>query len=298
MNLEGPRAEAPLADRPLTDRWVMSRLHRCIGEVNRALEAYRFDEAANAAYHFTWHEYCDWYLELAKPALADKDSSQAAITRTTLIESFDTLLRLLHPFMPFITEELWQTIPHMGDSIMVQPYPVIDPTVLQEAIEEEILCLQQVVSTVRDMRGVHSKIHRKPSLFVSIADPKIQQTLGIHRRAIVALAGLSELRVDTDLEPPVHAAMGSLIFPGGSPADLWIDLAGVRDFDKETAQKEKRLKELAVQMGQDAKKLSTPEFVAKAPPEVLKKTTARHEECRAEHDKLSGELRRLRELAR
>src|SRR5947209_20419473 len=96
----------------------MSLLHRCIGVLNRSLEEYLFDEAANTVYHFIWHEYCDWYLELAKPALADKASRQAALTRTTLIESFETLLRLLHPFMPFITEEIWQAVPHSGESIM------------------------------------------------------------------------------------------------------------------------------------------------------------------------------------
>src|SRR5213594_5176691 len=149
MNLEGPRAEALVADRSVTDRWIMSRLHRCIGEVTASLEPYRFDEAANTVYHFIWHEYCDWYLELAKPALADKASRQAALTRTTLIESFETLLRLLHPFMPFITEEIWQAIPHKGESIMVAPYPTPNSALINDIIESQIASVTAVVSAVR-----------------------------------------------------------------------------------------------------------------------------------------------------
>jgi valyl-tRNA synthetase len=153
MNLEGPRTEAPLADRPITDRWIMSRLHRCIREVNRSLEEYRFDEAANCIYHFIWHEYCDWYIEFTKPTLADQNSHLAAVMRTTLVESFETLLRLLHPFMPFITEEIWQTIPHAGASIMISEYPTPILTHISGETEEEISVVQSVVSKIRDSRS-------------------------------------------------------------------------------------------------------------------------------------------------
>jgi len=154
MHLEGPRADAPVAERPAADRWILSRLHRCIGEVNASLEAYRFDEAANTVYHFIWHEYCDWYIELAKRgALVNKESQQAALTRTTLMESFETLLRLLHPFMPFITEEIWQAIPHNGESIMVSPYPTQNSALINTVIEQEIESLQNVITTIRDLRS-------------------------------------------------------------------------------------------------------------------------------------------------
>src|SRR5438105_9478493 len=138
MNLDGPRAEAPLADRPIADRWIMSRLHRCIGEVNRSLEEYRFDEAANTVYHFIWHEYCDWYLEFAKLDLASKDAAATACTRATLVESFETLLRLLHPFMPFITEEIWQAIPLNGPSIMVIFDPSHNGALFDQIVEREM----------------------------------------------------------------------------------------------------------------------------------------------------------------
>jgi len=295
-HLGGPRADVPPAERPIADRWITSRLHRCIGDVNRSLEEYRFDEAANAAYHFIWHEYCDWYLELTKPALADKDSQQAACTRTTLVESFETVLRLLHPLMPFITEEIWQALPHAGESIMVAPYPSQDTTVIHEEIENQIAGIISIVSATRTIRGTQGLAPSR-ALRVSVTTPTAAcaGTLLAHRSLIASLARISDLVIATDSQPFVHGASSSITFPGGGLGEVHVDLAGLIDIAKETTRLEKRLKELATHMEQDAKKLATPDFVAKVPPAVLKKTTARYEECRAEHDKLSGEFTRLKE---
>jgi valyl-tRNA synthetase len=298
MNLEGPRADAPVTERSVTDQWIMSRLHRCIGDVNRSLEEYRFDEAANTAYHFIWHEYCDWYLELAKPALADKSSQQAALTRTTLVESFDTLLRLLHPFMPFITEEIWQAIPHKGESIMVAPFPSQNTALIDEDIENQIASVTSVVSATRNIRGTQG-IAPSRVLRVSVATPTaaLTGTLTANGLLITSLGRMSDLFIGTDSKPFANGASSSITFPGGGLGQVHVDLAGLIDVGKEKARIEKRLKELAAQMEQDEKKLSKPDFVAKVPPDVLKKTKARHEECRAEHEKLSGEFRRLDEMA-
>jgi len=298
MNLDGPRAEAPLADRPIADRWIMSRLHRCIGEVNRSLEEYRFDEAANTVYHFIWHEYCDWYLEFAKLDLASKDAAATACTRATLVESFETLLRLLHPFMPFITEEIWQAIPHNGPSIMVMLYPSPNGALVDQIVEREIDATKIVVSAVRDLRGVHSLApSHKLRALVLVDDSGIRHHLEANRPRIVALAKISELHIGSGTERPLHAAMGSLSFPNGGAGEIYLDMAGLIDVAKEKSRIEKRLKELTAQMEQDGKKLSNPDYVAKVPPDILKKTRARHEECRLEHDKLSTELERLRAMA-
>ncbi|HZC68351.1 MAG TPA: valine--tRNA ligase [Nitrospirales bacterium] len=298
MNLEGPRAEAPWADRPITDRWIMSRLHRCIGEVNRSLEEYRFDEAANTVYHFIWHEYCDWYLELSKPVLAEKDSLKAALTRTTLVESFEAVLRLLHPFMPFITEEIWQAIPHAGESIMVAPYPPQEKTFIDEAIEQEIEGSLKVIAGIREIRGAQA-IAPSKELSVTVATPSsvFEQSLRNQQTLIASLSTAGTLIIGTDIKHPASAATTSIVFPGGSIVEVGVDLAGLIDVGKEKARIEKRLKELTAQMEQDEKKLSNPDFVAKVPPDVLKKTKVRHEECRAEHAKLTSELQRLRTVA-
>jgi len=136
-------------------------------------------------------------------------------------------------------------------------------------------------------------------LSVTVATPThvIEQSLRLHDSLIVSLARTGTLTIGTDIKHPASAATTSIVFPGGSIVEVGVDLAGLIDVAKEKSRIEKRLKELAAQMEQDEKKLSKPDFVAKVPPDVLKKTKARHEECRAEHDKLAGELRRLNQMA-
>jgi valyl-tRNA synthetase len=297
LNLEETRQDTSVADGSTVGRWITSRLQRCIGEVNTSLEAYRFDEAANTLYHFIWHEYCDWYLELAKPGLSEKQSPLAAQTRTTLVRSFETILRLLHPFMPFITEEIWQTIPHQGESVMVAPYPSSEPGWINEDIEQEIESVQKVVSAVRDIRGVQGIApSRKLTALIALDDGNIQSHIERNQNLVTILAGLSRLTIAKHLEPPVHAAAGTVVFSGSRLGQLYIDLAGIIDVAKERTRIEKRLKELSLQLEQTQKKLANPEFVAKVPAEVLEKTRARHEESRLEAEKLSKELLRLRNI--
>src|SRR5207245_8132122 len=124
-NLDGyDAAKARKAEPALADRWIQSRLAATVGTVRTALRRYRFNDAASAVYQFLWHEYCDWYLEIAKRSLYQPESPAArAVTQRTLVETLEATLRLLHPFMPFISEELWQRLPHQGDSIMIAPFP-------------------------------------------------------------------------------------------------------------------------------------------------------------------------------
>ncbi|HSF11237.1 MAG TPA: valine--tRNA ligase, partial [Nitrospirales bacterium] len=120
---DGPRASLVPQSRPFPDKWILSRLNHTVREVTKAFEDYRFDQAASALYQFIWHEYCDWFIELAKPCLQQENHSDAPATRQTLLESFEVIQRLLHPVMPFVTEEIWQSFPHSGQSVMTQPFP-------------------------------------------------------------------------------------------------------------------------------------------------------------------------------
>ncbi len=291
MNIEGKRIDAPLSDRSENDQWIMSRLQHCITDANHYLENYRFDEAANALYQFAWHEYCDQYLEGAKLTLADKESSQAELTRTTLVESFETLLRLLHPFMPFLTEEIWQTIPHTGDSIMVAPYPTAHEAAINDTIEREIGDVRKVITNMLDSRSMQGippsmKLHG----VIRAAEDEVRQLVEKHRNAIIKRAGLSKLSVgDMAINYPTLAIKGPVTLSTGHLIEFFIALpADTMDVAKGKARIQKRLNELAAQMQQDEKKLSNPEFTTKAPREVLEKTKARYEECRLEYDKLSA----------
>ena len=123
LHADGTQISAPPESRPFPDRWILSRLNYSIREITKALHDYRFDQATSYLYQFIWHEYCDWFIELAKPSLQQDNHPDAAATRHTLLESFEIIQRLLHPVMPFITEEIWQSFPHEGLSIMTQPFP-------------------------------------------------------------------------------------------------------------------------------------------------------------------------------
>src|SRR5690242_10958339 len=135
---------------------MLSRLNRTIQDTTTASEQYRFDHAAGHLYQFIWHEYCDWYLELVKPALQDKESAEARRTQATLIESFETMLRLLHPFMPFLTEEIWQALPHGStqDSIMIRPFPTQQSAWEAKEIEEQFAALERFVTMARAGRAL------------------------------------------------------------------------------------------------------------------------------------------------
>jgi len=298
MNLDGPREATPVAECSIIDQWILSRLNRCVAEVNGSLDEYRFDEAAHRLYHFVWHEYCDWYLELAKPGLFSKEIHAGAATRATLVDTLDIILRLLHPFMPFITEEIWQSMPHSGESLAVARYPSPNDTFRNDGIEEEVEILQKVISAVRDIRGAQGIAHgRKLQGVFQVADPQIAKSLEAHRLLLITLAGLADFTLGEQVSPPPLAATATIVFSEGHVGQLDIDLAGLIDLDKETLRIEKRLTELMSQIEQAQKKLSNPEFVAKVPPDVLQKTRAKYQELQQERDKLAAEQTRLRAAA-
>src|SRR4029079_507079 len=148
MNLDGSRTATAPTERTFPDRWILSRLNQTIRSVTSELEAYRFDRAASALYQFIWHEYCDWYLELIKPTLQNTASPEGPGTRQTLVETLETTMRLLHPFMPFLTEEIWHTLPHQGESIVIQRYPISDATWAAPEMDQCFALLEQTIGLV------------------------------------------------------------------------------------------------------------------------------------------------------
>ncbi|MGH7209616.1 MAG: valine--tRNA ligase, partial [Nitrospiraceae bacterium] len=230
MNLDGPREAAPAKDRSFADRWILSRLNRAIRDVSASLESYRFDQASSDLYQFIWHEYCDWYLELIKPALSrvegpalqSKDSVEAKRTRQTLIETFETVQRLLHPFMPFITEEIWQTLPHEGDSLVIQRYPAPIPEWDAKEIEAEFAVLERFVTTVRTGRA---QLNYQPGKVVALYGgasgteqhtklKKLLPSIAHLSRGTVRLAALETWPTDNVLRLPVEGVTVGLVVEG------------------------------------------------------------------------------------
>ena len=266
MNLDGPREAAPPKDRSFADRWILSRLNRTIRDVNASLEAYRFDQASSQIYHFIWHEYCDWYLELVKPAFQSKDSADAKRTRQTLVESFETLQRLLHPVMPFITEEIWQTLPHEGDSLVIQRYPVPIPEWNAKDIEAEFAVLEQFVTTVRTGRA---QLNYQPAKVLALygATSRGEQLTTLRHllpfiehlsRGSVKLAAVETWPTDKVLRLPVEGMTVGLVVEGE------VDLEKVLSrLQKQSEEKEQEIQRLEA-------KLHNVEFTSKAPAEVIR----------------------------
>ena len=294
MYLDGPCAATPAAERSFPNRWILSRLNRTIQTVTTELEVYRFDRASSALYQFIWHEYCDWYLELIKPALQDGANPDGPATRQTLVESLETMMRLLHPFMPFITEEIWQKIPHEGDSIVIQHYPTFNPSWQASEAEERFALLEQTVSLVRTGRVLLSYPPGQQIPFsVAHDDPaKHGQLQEIQRH----LAHLS--RGTADVTSP--SSWPTTNFLRLVMAGLSVGLAVSGDVDLKKAldrimkQREEQDKEIARLNG----KLDNQEFVSKAPPDVIADHQARLRNLLNDQTLLASSAQQVRAMLR
>ena len=292
MYLEGRRtAEAP-SERPFADRWILSRLNSTITTVTSELEAYRFDRAANALYHFIWHEYCDWYLELSKPALQNPAHPDAPATRQTLIETLEATMRLLHPFMPFITEEIWQTIPHQGESIVIQRFPESDQTWDAPDAERQFLLLEQAVSLVRTGRVL---LNYPPGQQVEFGiahdEPEKQRQLTLLESHIAHLSrGTPHVGAPTAWAPSRRLRLVAEGLSIGLVVSGDVDLK--KALDRLVKQREEQEKDIARLAG----KLENPDFVAKAPAEVLAEHRDRLRSLQHDQSMLTSSEQQLRDL--
>ena len=290
MYLEGPRLSKPFAERPFADRWILSRLNTAIRTVTTELEAYRFDRAANALYHFIWHEYCDWYLELIKPTLQDPAHPDGPATRQTLLDTLETTMRLLHPFMPFITEEIWQTIPHEGDSIVVQRYPLANDAWDAPDAEQRFLLLEQAVSLVRTGRVLLSYPPGQQIAFALAHDDaeKQRQLQQLQPHLAHLSRGTSEIASQPAWPPAQRLRLVTEGLTIGLVVSGDVDLK--KALDRLVKQREDQDKDMARLTG----KLDNQDFVAKAPPEVLAEHRMRLRSLQHDQAMLSSSEQQLR----
>jgi valyl-tRNA synthetase len=263
----------------LADRWILSRFANAVKGVTRNLKTYRFAEAAQAIYHFAWNEYCDWYLEMAKPrwALADKGDEMTAEERADLRTArwvswkvLDGILRLLHPFMPHVTEELWQAIPHDGDTLALAGWPRAKKAWFDAGVEREVSFLQDVVVAVRNLRA-EQKI--APGRAVPVVIRGTDEQLDLIERLqsqILPLARIETLTLARDGSRPAVAA--SAVVHG---AEVFLPLAGLVDLDEERARLAREAEKLLTDLDGVKRKLRNQDFLAKAKPEIVEKEHAR-----------------------
>jgi len=277
------------------DRWISSKLQRVEAEVAKGFEEYRLDNVANAIYQFAWDEFCDWYLEIAKVQIQQGDAAQQRATRRTLIRTLEALLRLAHPVIPFITEELWQKVAPVagreGESVMIAAYPQSQPGKIDEAAEAHVARLKSLVDACRTLRGEMnvSPATRMP-LYAVADDAASSAFLRDAAPVLQALAKLKEVKVFDDAAAWSAAAEAA---PVAVVGDVRICLH--MEIDK-AAEKLRIGRELARIEGEIAKvngKLGNEAFVAKAPPAVIDQERKRLTDFTATLERLRDQLVRL-----
>lgn len=269
------------------DRWIVSKLQRTEAEVERAFTDYRFDLAAKAIYEFVWDEYCDWYLELAKVQIQNGSDAEKRATRRTLLRVLETILRLAHPIMPFITEEIWQTIAPMtekqGASIMLEAYPSAQPDKIDEVAEVWVAQLKQMVDTCRSLRG---EMSISPAARVPLIASGDAEKLALYAPYLKALAKLEEVAIVAEL--PEADAPVMLVDDFKLMLKVEIDVA---------AEKERLGKEIArleSEINKANAKLNNESFVARAPAAVVEQEKARVAEFSSSLGKLQSQLAKLK----
>ncbi|MGL6037200.1 MAG: valine--tRNA ligase, partial [Legionella sp.] len=280
------------------DEWILSRLQRTTAKVHHYFSTYRFDLLATTLYEFVWHEYCDWYLELSKPVLQNEHSLSAMKrgTRKTLIHVLDQILKLLHPLMPFITEEIWQKTSKLtsesGESIMLSAYPQVDETFINETIEEE---LDWVKSLIQAVRTVRSEMNISPAKVIPLnirnSTPQLQQRAEKYEQILKVLGKMSHIHhLTAEEEVPVSASavLGEL--------ELLIPMADLIDKDAELARLAKEIAKLDKDISLAEGKLNNPKFADKAPADIIAKEKEKLEQALQAKEKLLQNRTRIETL--
>jgi valyl-tRNA synthetase len=284
-NLEGydPEGEPPPAG--LAGRWIESRLHAAIQDARRALETYRFNDAAGAIYQFLWSDFCDWYLEIAKIALyRGEDAAERQRVQHTLVMVLEATLRLLHPFMPFITEELWQRLPHDGESIMVAAYPKASRNGHDAEAERQMGVLIQAVTAIRNIRG-EMRISPAQVLGAVVKTSAADEALLRSHTALIETLARARVTIDPHATRPRASALGVV-----GHSEIYVELEGLVDLTAERQRLEKEIKRTADAIAFTRAKLSRRDFVDRAPAEIVEKEREKLAEQEALHAKLVASL--------
>jgi valyl-tRNA synthetase len=285
---EALRREGPPPPADLADRWIVSRLQEVIASVTQALETFRFSDAVSHLYQFLWHEYCDWYLEFVKVRLTtDGDQGAARTGRLLLAHVLEVSLRLLHPIMPFITEEIWQDLPHSPgapSSAMIAPWPASEPSrVDPEAVRK----MDRVMAVIRAIRNIRSEVrippNASPTVLVKIGQEEDALLLASAETYVRQLARASEVRVGRALERPRRSAVAVT-----AGMEIYIPLEGLIDIAAEAQRVDRELQKVAQELERVNRKLSNRDFLARAPAEVV----AKERETQRELGEASGKLAR------
>lgn len=294
MNLKGYEGDGqylpPAEKQQLPDRWIISRLNRTVESVTKYIDDYRFNDAASSIYQFIWHELCDWYIEMIKPALYDKEGEERKhVVQAVLARVMTNAYQVLHPFMPFLTEELYSYITGYKESIMKSSFPVTDPSLIDERLESDMELVMGVIKGVRNIKG---EMGVAPGTMVELiirgGSSESIETVKSNLGLIEGLARLSSSSF-TEGDSPQGAAMSVV-----GDLEIYVPLKGLVDFEEEEKRLEKEIAKVEKDINFLAKKLANKDFIARAPAHVVEKDKMKFEEMKEAKEKLDASLERIK----
>ncbi|WP_457636403.1 valine--tRNA ligase [Persephonella sp.] len=275
------------------DKWILTRLQEVIKSSIKAIEEYRYNDYANGLYDFFWHEYCDWYLEFSKERIYKGTDEEKAAALSTLIYVLDRSMKMLHPVMPFITEEIWQKLPFKdADYLPVAPYPEVDDRLIFEEEKQLIEDLKEMIVSIRNVRadfGIEPS--RKLNVYIKPSDQRFMSVIQAMEPSIKLLAKIENLEVSEGMERPPNTVVAV-----SKKAESYIDIAGTIDIEKELKRQEKILKDIQKSISISEKKLSNENFIKKAPSHVVEKEKSFYEELKQKEEKVKKIIESLREV--
>jgi len=292
MNLEDYSGGGGEIEPELEDRWILSRYNKTVKRVTENLENYELGEAARYLYDFIWSEFCDWYIELVKERLYGRAlETSRKRAQYTLSYVLSSTMKLLHPFMPFITEEIWQQLPHEEDSIMTSPWPQFREDINDEEAEKKMELIMDIIRGIRNIRAeMNIKPSKKVKAIVSVRDRETVVSVQDGLEHIKKLANASDVEVLVNLSEKPEKAAAAVV----AGAEIYVPLEGVIDFDIEVKRLEKELADIEKDLERTSRKLSSDGFLKKAPPEVVEKEKGKKKEFEEKKRALEERLRMLR----
>ncbi|PEA40265.1 valine--tRNA ligase [Priestia megaterium] len=292
MNMDGITFEELdlSGEKSVADKWILTRLNETIEHVTKLADKYEFGEVGRILYNFIWDDFCDWYIEMAKLPLYGEDEAVKKTTRSILAYVLDNTMRLLHPFMPFITEEIWQSLPHEGESITVAKWPEVRPELSDKEAANDMRLLVDIIRAVRNIRAeVNTPMSKQVKLFIKAKDENIQSQLEKNRAYVERFCNPSELVISTDVSLD-EKAMTAVV----TGAELILPLEGLINIEEEIARLEKEYDKLNKEVERVQKKLNNQGFIAKAPAKVVEEERAKEQDYVEKREAVQSRIAELR----
>ncbi|MEB6569221.1 valine--tRNA ligase [Staphylococcus auricularis] len=274
----------------LADKWILTRLNETIETVTDLSDKYEFGEVGRALYNFIWDEFCDWYIEMSKIPMNGDDEDQKQVTRSVLTYVLDQTMRMLHPFMPFVTEQIWQNLPHEGETIVTAEWPRVRKEFIFEDSKETMEQLVEIIKSVRQSRQeVETPLSKAIPIFIQAKNDQVKETLIDNQNYIDRFCHPSELVIETSIDIP-EKAMTSVTAAG----DVVLPLEGLIDMDKEIARLEKELDKWQKELDRVNKKLANENFVNKAPEKIINEEREKQQNYQEKYDGVKERINQLK----